>query len=43
MGFHIGVNPAISLKPVMRNMQSAAQHPKIIEDHLQKELRQEQI
>ena len=42
-GFHIGVNPGVSLKSATRNMQSASQHPEIIDDYLQKELLQEQI
>ena len=42
-GFHIGINPAVSLKSATRNMQSALQHPEIIDDYLQKELLQEQI
>ena len=40
-GFHIGINPAVSLKPATRNMQSASQHPEVIDDYLQKELLQE--
>ena len=42
-GFHIGVNPPVSLKSGTKNMQSALQHPEIIDDYLQKELLQEQV
>ena len=42
-GFYIGIDPAVSLKPATRNMQSASQHPDIIDDYLQNELLQEQI
>ena len=42
-GFHIGVHPAIPLKPATKNMQSATQHPEVIDDYLQRELWQEQI
>jgi len=42
-GFHIGINPAILLKPATKNMLSAQQHPEVIDDYLQKELQQEQM
>ena len=37
-GFYIGVNPSVSLTPAASNMQSAIQHPEIIDDYLQNDL-----
>ena len=39
-GFHTGVQEGISLQAGKSNMQSARDHPQIIEDYLQKELSQ---
>jgi len=36
--FYIGVDPSVLLTPARSNMQSATQHPEIINDYLQNEL-----
>jgi len=37
-GFYIGVVPSVLLTPARSNMESATQHPEIIDDYLQNEL-----
>ena len=42
-GFRIGANPEAILRPASRNMESAKQHPDVINEYLQKETHQSNI